>query len=39
LTDDIFVIKVTVVIMTGKKESIIISEKEKFIVTGVEDLS
>jgi len=38
LTGGIFVIKVTV-IMTGEKESIIISKKEKFIMTGAKDLS
>jgi len=38
LTGDIFVIKVTL-IMTSKKETIIISQKGKFIMTGVDDLS
>ena len=38
MTDDIFVIKVTV-IMIGKKGSVIINEKGKFIMTGAEDLS
>jgi len=37
LTGGIFVIKVTI-IMTGKKGSVIISEKGKFIMTEVEDL-